>query len=62
MEGANLLPAEVTTLLTAQAGNIVPTTLAVIAIVIPVGIACWAIGLAVKKGLNFLQRKASKAF
>lgn len=59
--GASLLPAEVTTLITNFAGDIVPTVLAIIAIVVPIGLSCWAIGFGVKKALGFLQKKASKA-
>jgi len=59
--GASLLPAEVVTMITDFAGNIVPTVLAIIAIVVPIGLSCWAIGFGVKKAISFLQKKASKA-
>lgn len=57
----SLLPTEVSTMITGFAGDIVPTVLALIAILVPTGLTLWAIGLGVKKGLSFLQRKASKA-
>jgi hypothetical protein len=57
----SLLPNEVVTTITNFSGDIVPTVLGIIAIVVPVGLACWAIGFGVKKGIAFLQKKASKA-
>ena len=57
----SLLPDEVKTTITGFASSIVPTVLAIIAIVVPVGLTCWAIGFGVKKAINFLQSKASKA-
>jgi hypothetical protein len=59
--GTSLLTPEVTTVITDFAGNIVPTVLALIAILVPVGLTLWAIGFGVKKGISFLQKKASKA-
>ncbi|ERK28215.1 hypothetical protein [Clostridium intestinale] len=61
MGGTSLIPAEVMTLITGFAGDIVPTALAVVAVVVPVGLALWGVGFAIKKGIGFLQRKASKA-
>ncbi len=61
MEATSLLPADVTSTITGFAGNIVPTVLALIAILVPVGLTCWAIGFGIKKGIAFLQKKASKA-
>lgn len=58
---ASLLPPEVVTTITGFAGQIVPTVLAIIAIVVPIGLSCWAIGFGVKKAIGFLQKKASKA-
>ena len=57
----SLLEPAVVTIITDFSVRIVPTVLAVIAIVIPVGLTCWGIGFGVKKGINFLQRKANKA-
>jgi len=57
----SLLPPEVTALIEGFAANIVPTVLAIIAIVVPIGLSCWAIGFGVKKAISFLQKKASKA-
>ena len=59
--GSSLLPADVLAVITGFAGNIVPTVLAVVAIVVPVGLSCWALGFGIKKGIAFLQKKASKA-
>lgn len=61
LSGTSLLPAEVVTVIEGFAGNIVPTVLAIIAIVVPIGLSCWAIGFGVKKAIAFLQKKASKA-
>ncbi len=43
------------------AADIVPTVIELIGILVPVGLALWAIGFAVKKGIGFLQKKAKKA-
>lgn len=59
--GDSLLPSAVTDLITGFAADIVPTALAIVAIVIPVGLTMWAIGFGVKKAISFLQQKASKA-
>ena len=56
-----MLPTGVTDIITDFAGHIVPTVLAVVAIIVPVGLGLWAMGFALKKGLGFLQKKASKA-
>jgi hypothetical protein len=56
-----LMPGEVVQTITDFSANIVPTVLGIIAIVVPVGLTCWAIGFGVKKGIAFLQKKASKA-
>lgn len=61
MTPTSLLPAEVTTLITDFAGDIVPTSLALLAIIVPAGLTLWAIGFGAKKGIAFLQKKASKA-
>jgi hypothetical protein len=57
----SLLTPEVTATISGFAANIVPTILALIAILVPVGLTLWAIGFGVKKGIAFLQKKASKA-
>ncbi|TWH56437.1 hypothetical protein DesLBE_0640 [Desulfitobacterium sp. LBE] len=62
MEGTSLLTTEVTAIVSGFAGDIVPTSLALIAIVVPVGLTLWALGFGIKKGIGYLQRKASKAF
>lgn len=57
----SLIPTETTAMITDFAGQIVPTATGILAIVVPVGLSAWAIGFGVKKGINFLQQKASKA-
>jgi len=59
--GVSLLDPAVVTTITGFASSIVPTVLAIIAIVVPIGLSCWAIGFGIKKALGFLQKKASKA-
>lgn len=61
MAATSLLTSDVSTIITGFAGQIVPTVLALIAIVVPVGLTCWAIGFGIKKGIGYLQRNASKA-
>lgn len=39
--------------------DIVPTVIELIGILVPVGLTLWAIGFAVKKGIEFLQSRAS---
>jgi len=63
MEGSaatSLLTAEVTEMITGFAGQIVPTAMGILAIVVPVGLTCWGIGFALKKGLAYLKRNANK--
>lgn len=60
-ESTSLLPAEATTIISDFAGQIVPTVISLITIIVPVGLTCWAIGFGVKKGISVLQRRASKA-
>lgn len=43
------------------AADIVPTVMAIVAVVVPVGLTLWGISFAVKKGIAFLQRRASKS-
>ena len=57
----SLLPVAVTTLISDFAAQILPTVLALVAILIPVGLTMWAVGFGIKKGINFLQKKASTA-
>ena len=59
--GTSLLTTDVTAIISGFAGDIVPTVLGLIAILVPVGLTLWAIGFGVKKGIAFLQKKASKA-
>lgn len=61
MEPASLLTPEITQMVTGFAGNIVPTVVALLAIIIPTGLTLWAMGFGVKKGISFLQRKARTA-
>lgn len=59
--GTSLLTSEITTMVSNFASSIIPTVMGILTIVVPVGLAAWAIGFGVKKGLGYLQRKASKA-
>ena len=59
--GTSLLTTEITTMVTGFAADIIPTVMAVLTIVVPVGLTAWAIGFGIKKGIGYLQRKASKA-
>ena len=43
------------------AADIVPTVLALIVILVPVGLTLWGIGFAVKKGINYIQSRAKQA-
>lgn len=61
MTPTSLLPAEVSTMITDFSGQIVPTVLALLAIIVPVGLTCWAISLGIKKAIGYLQTRASKA-
>ncbi len=61
MEGTSLLNASVTSLITDFAADMVPTVLAIVAIVVPVGLTLWAIGFGIKKGVGYIQKRASKA-
>lgn len=62
MEGTatSLLTTEVTTMITDFAGQIVPTAMGILTIVVPIGLTCWGIGFALRKGLSYLKRNASK--
>ena len=57
----SLITGEVSTLISGFAAQIVPTVMSIVAIVVPVGLSCWAIGFGVKKAISALQKKASKA-
>lgn len=61
MEGTSLISAEVTDLITGFAGDIVPTVMSLVGILVPVGLTLWAIGFGVKKGLAFLKKNANKS-
>lgn len=61
MEGTSLLTSETTAIITGFAADIVPTTLGLISIIVPVGLSLWAIGFGVRKGIGYLQRRASKS-
>lgn len=61
MTGSSLLNASVTNLITGFAADMVPTVLAIVAIVVPVGLTLWAIGFGIKKGVGYIQKRASKA-
>lgn len=41
--------------------DIVPTVMDLIALVVPTGLVLWGIGFAVKKGINFIQKKANRS-
>lgn len=43
------------------AADIVPTVIDLVAVLVPVGLTLWGIGFAVRKGINFLQKRANKA-
>jgi|GEM_PF-1863402 len=59
--GESLLPASVSGMIVEQSANIIPTVVALLVIVIPISMSCWALGLGARKAINALQRKASKA-
>ena len=56
----SLLDAGVVTIINDFAADLKPTVLDLIGIIIPVGLALWAIGFGIKKGLAFLQRRAQR--
>lgn len=57
----SMLSAETKALVQDFAADIVPTVLDLLVLLVPVGLTLWGIGFSVKKGINFLQKKASKA-
>lgn len=61
MGATSLLPEAVETMIEGFAGQMVPTVLALIAILVPVGLTLWAIGFGVNKALDFFQSKAEGA-
>lgn len=58
--GASLLTPEVKTMITNFATSIVPTVMDLLGVIVPVGLTLWAIGFGVKKGIGYLQKRASK--
>lgn len=48
-------------MVTKFAGQIVPTVVGLLTIVVPVGLTCWAIGFGLKKGIAYIQRNAKKS-
>lgn len=57
----SLLNAEVSTVISGFAAQLMPTVIDLIEIIVPVGLALWAVSFGVKKGLSWLQRRAQKA-
>lgn len=55
-----MLPAEVQTILTNFAADIVPTVLALVGILVPVALTLFGISFGVKKGLAFIQKRAKQ--
>ncbi len=58
--GSSLITSDITDMVTSFANSLLPTVMAVLTIVVPVGLTLWAVGFAIKKGINYLQSKASK--
>ena len=48
-------------MITTFAANIVPTVIALLVIIVPVGLTLWAIGFGLKKGLNYLKKSGKSA-
>lgn len=48
-------------MITTFASQIVPTVVELLAIIVPVGLSCWAIGFGLKKGIAYIQRNAKKS-
>lgn len=59
--GTSLLTPETTGIISGFAADMVPTVLALIAIIVPVGLAMWGIGFGIRKGITYLQKRASNA-
>lgn len=57
----SLISGEVMDLINGFAGDIVPTVISLVGILVPVGLTLWAIGFGVKKGLAFLKKNANKS-
>jgi hypothetical protein len=57
----SLLGAESKTLIQNTTADLKLTVVELIGILVPAGLAMWGIGWAVKKGIGFLQKRASKA-
>ena len=58
---ASILPVAAADMITGFAARLLPTILALVVIIIPVGLTLWAVAFGIKKGINFLQKKASTA-
>jgi hypothetical protein len=61
MDGTSLITSDVTDIISDFAGDLVPTVIGLLTIIVPVGLSLWAIGFGVKKALNYLQRSAKKS-
>lgn len=61
MGGTSLIGSEVTDLIAGFAGDVVPTVMSLVGILVPVGLTLWAIGFGIKKGLAFLKKNANKS-
>lgn len=55
-----LIPAEAISMIEGFSGQLIPTAMQILLIVLPVSLACWGIGFAVRKGIGFLKKQASK--
>jgi hypothetical protein len=55
------MTSDVTDIISDFAGDLVPTVIGLLTIIVPVGLSLWAIGFGVKKALNYLQRSAKKS-
>lgn len=59
--GQSLITSEVATVISGFASSLMPTVLALVAIVIPVGLSLWALGFGLRKGIGYLQRLAQRS-
>lgn len=59
--GTSLLDTTTTTTVQGFADNLLPTVLAIVAIIIPAGLSIWALGLGINKGISYLQKRANHA-
>lgn len=60
-EAVSLLTPEATEIISGFAANLPVTVLALVAIIIPTGLSLWAMGLGLKKGINYLKTNARQA-